>query len=296
MTPRTLPTFTGSNRTGELQRNFQEKILRRNLQVARVEEVTPRYRRILLAGEDLAAGYPFARFAPSDHLKVYFPNPETGDIVAYRETDDGGWEVDSDTHQPIRRDYTPRAWDPESRELTIDFVVHEHGPAGRWARDAEPGDDIVVMGPRANWLLPQNYPHYLAAGDETALPAIARIIEEAPAGAHVCALVEIAEAAGQQKIVPGEGVTVDLHWVHRDTDPVEEGHVSPLETAVRRVGLPANGGEVYVFAAGETHAMKAVRRYFRRELGLPKRQVHVDGYWKQGTPNHNHHSKEIGDD
>jgi len=139
-------------------------------------------------------------------------------IVAYRpvgDPDDDEWEVDNDAGEPILRDYTVRAWNPETRELTFDFVVHEHGVAGLWARDVQLGDEVVVMGPQANWLLPENYGHYLAAGDETALPAISRIIEEAPAGAHVTALIEIANAAEEQPLTPAPGVTVVLSWVQR---------------------------------------------------------------------------------
>ncbi|MGO1885623.1 MAG: siderophore-interacting protein [Citricoccus sp.] len=283
------------NLTGELKLHFQDQLVRRDLWVRRVEQITPRYRRIVLVGEDLAAGYPFIRFTPSDHVKVYFPDQESGTIVAYRETDDG-WQVDSSEGAPIRRDYTPRAWDPASGELSLDFVVHEHGIAGAWARDAQPGDPLVVMGPRANWLLPQNYSHYLALGDETALPAIARLIEEAPAGAHVTALVEIAGPAEEQRLTPAEGTTADLRWVHRDSAPVLKGHLSALETAVRELELPTETSGLYVFAAGEAGVMKPIRRHFRRELGMPKHQISVDGYWKRGTADHDHHDNELDED
>ncbi|MBK1787317.1 siderophore-interacting protein [Prauserella cavernicola] len=280
----------GPNLTGELLHRFQPKIVRRDLRVARVEEITPRYRRVVLTGDVLADGFPFVRFACNDHVKVYFPHPRTGQIVAYREAADDRWEVDGDGGEPIRRDYTPRAWNPGACELTVDFVVHEHGIAGAWARDAEAGDELVVMGPRANWLLPENYSRYLAAGDETAIPAISRLIEEAPSGTRVTAVIEVADAAEEQHLVPAAGVGLELRWVHRDTATVGAGHGSALEAAVRRCELPDDTGELYVFAAGEAGAMKPIRRYFRRELELPKRQLNVDGYWKRGTADHDHHT------
>ena len=178
------------------------------------------------------------------------------------------------------------------RELALDFVVHDHGVAGVWARDAEAGDALVVMGPRANWLLPEDYRHYLAVGDETALPAISRVLEEAPAGTVVTAVVEVADAGEEQELTPAEDVVADLRWVHRDTAEVGTGHLSALETAVRAVPLPEDLTSLFVFAAGETGAMKPIRRYLRREVGLEKDQVAVDGYWKRGsrttiiTPNH----------
>ena len=296
MTARTLSPFHGPNRTGELQLSFQEAIVRRDLTVSRIEDITPRYRRIVLTGEDLEAGYPFRRFAPLDHVKAYFPDAESGEIVAYRQTAEGGWEVDSDTGHPIRRDYTPRAWDPQARELSLDFVLHDHGVAGRWAQGARVGEALTLMGPRANWLLPEDYPRYLAAGDETALPALARLIEEAPAGAQVTALIEVADAQEEQPLTPAPGVTLDLRWIHRDTAHVGEGDVSAVETAMRALTLPGDLDGLFVVVAGEATAMKPIRRYLRRELGLPKHQVHVDGYWKRGVADHDHHTTDEDED
>lgn len=295
MTQNDTSTIDRPNRTGKMQFAVHPKLVRRDLRVARVEEITPRYRRIVLTGDVLVAGFPFVQFACNDHVKVYFPDPETGQIIAYREIGDDEWEVDG-AGDPIRRDYTPRAWNPETQELTLDFVVHEHGIAGVWARDAKPGDELIVMGPRANWLLPENYSHYLAAGDETALSAISRVIEEAPTGAHVTAVIEVAAAAEEQPLTPAAGGTLDLRWVHRDTAPIGDGHLSALETAVKAVGLPEDLSGLYAFAAGETGAMRPIRHYLRRDLDLPKQQVIVDGYWKRGTADHDHHTNDFDDE
>lgn len=295
MTRRERSAFTGPNRTGEQRLSFQPKLVRRDLTVARVEDITPRYRRIVLTGEVLAEGYPFVRFACNDHVKAYFPDPRTGHIVAYHETGVDEWILDEVEGEPFRRDYTPRAWDAAARELTLDFVIHEHGIAAAWARAAEPGDQLVVMGLRANWLLPENYSHYWGIGDETALPAISRLIEEAPAGAHVTAMIEIADAREEQALEPAPGVTLDLIWVHRDSVPADEEPGRALLETVRHAPAPGNADDLFVFAAGETTAMKSIRDHLRRDLGLPKRQVAVDGYWKRGIADHDHHTNDFDD-
>lgn len=286
------PTFTGPNRTGEIRVNFVRSVGRRILHVTRIEDVNARYRRIVLAGDDLASGFPFAYFAPSDHVKLFFPNPDTGELVV-PVIGEKGWEYPEGSGDPIFRDYTVRAWDPERRELTIDFVVHEHGIAGVWARDARVGQRLGVLGPRGNVLFPEDYDRYLAAGDETALPAVARLVEEAPVGARVTAIVEVDGPADEQ--VLSGAATIDVQWVHRPSAPVGEGHGSALETAVRGAGINPDE-RVFVFAAGEANALKPIRRYLRRELGLPKEQVDVDGYWKKGIANLDHHSGELTDD
>jgi len=290
---RDLPTFTEPNRTGELQLHFFDKVIRRDLSVARVEDVTPRYRRIVFTGDILTEGFPFTRFAPLDHLRVYFPNPSTGKIVAYREVSDDEWELDG-TGDPIHRDYTVRGWDPDAQELTLDFALHEHGVAARWASNAVPGDPLVVNGPSAHWHLPENYTHYLVAGDETALPAICRIIEEAPAESHVTAVVEVTDATDEQPL-QGQSA-LDLQWVHRATAPVADGHLSPLETALRSRGLPADPAQVFVVIAGEAGALKPIRRFYRAEMGLEKGQILVDGYWKRGTTSFDHHDVDFDED
>lgn len=291
---RDLPAFTGPNRTGELQLHFHDKVVRRDLTVARIDDITRRYRRITLTGPVLADGFPFADFAPLDHVRAFFPHPDTGELVAYREVSDGAWEVEGGSGDPIHRDYTVRAWNPQTRQLSLDFVLHDHGVAGRWARNARLGDPLVVNGPSAHWFLPENYSHYLVAGDDTALPAIARIIEEAPAESRVTAFVEVTDGLDEQ-ILQG-AADVDLHWVHRATAPVARGHLSPLETALREHGLPADPESVFVVIAGETNSLVPIRRFYRQELGLAKRQLVVDGYWKRGVLSFDHHDVDFDAD
>ena len=283
----------GPNLTGTTQVEMLPTIGRRMLRVVRIEDVTPRYRRIVFTSDALG-DFPFCAFAPSDHVKLFFPDPRTGTCTLPRVTD-RGWELPESAGEPIFRDYTVRAYDPIARELAIDFVLHEHGIAGVWAGAARPGDELGQLGPRGTVRFPENLPRYIAAGDETALPAIARCVEEAPAGAHVTAVIEVASDAERQHIAAGPEVILDLRWVCRDTASIGPGHGSALETALRAVDI-APGEAIFVFAAGEAIMLKPIRRYLRRELGLAKEQVDVDGYWKRGTAGLDHHSPEAGGD
>lgn len=263
---------------------------RRILTVSRLHDVTPRYRRIVFTGEELGDDFPFAHFAPSDHVKLFFPHPVTGQLTVPTITENG-WQVPPGSGEPIFRDYTVRAFDRVAHELTIDFVLHDHGVAGVWAGRARPGDRIGQLGPRGNVHFPEDYPRYLAAGDETALPAIARLLEEAPVGSEVIAVIEVADADERQELHAPEGVRLELRWVCRDTAPIGDGHLSALETALR--GLPLEAREhIFAFVAGEANALKPIRRHLRRELLLDKEQVDVDGYWKRGVANLDHHGTE----
>jgi NADPH-dependent ferric siderophore reductase len=85
---------------------------------------------------------------------------------------------------PARRRYTVRSWDPVSRTLTVDFVVHgHHGVAGQWAATAEPGDVLVFEGPNGGYRPDAAADWHLLVGDESALPAVAASLATIPTGA-----------------------------------------------------------------------------------------------------------------
>jgi NADPH-dependent ferric siderophore reductase len=73
--------------------------------------------RITFASPDLAD---FSSPSPDDHIKLFLPDP-------------------ANAGQQVMRDYTPRAFDAARKTLTIDFAVHDAGPATTWAFDAKPG-------------------------------------------------------------------------------------------------------------------------------------------------------------
>jgi NADPH-dependent ferric siderophore reductase len=130
---------------------------------------------------------------------------------------------------------------------------------------------------------------YLLAGEETALPTISRWLEQLPAGARAIVLVEVADAAEEQPL-PSEA-DVSLRWLHRGGAP--PGTTDLLEHAVRGLQLPAGDG--YVWVGGEAGCLRPVRRYLIRELGLNPEWVEVDGYWKRGVVNLDHHQRDDDD-
>lgn len=94
-------TWSGPNRTGRTQVNRIGAPGRRVLTVSRVEDLTPRYRRVHLQGNDLAAGFPYMHMAVNDHVKVLFPQPDTGELVIPTRTEQG-WSVPDGSPQPSR--------------------------------------------------------------------------------------------------------------------------------------------------------------------------------------------------
>lgn len=285
MTVREPRTWSGPNRTGETKVNLVERIGRRVLNVSRVETLTPRYRRVYLTGDALLQdGFPYVPFAPTDHVKVVFPQPDTGELVM-PVVGERGLQAPEGKPRPIFRDYTVRDWLPESNELVLEFVVHGHGIASNWAANAKPGDQLGVMGPRGNIVFPENYSWYLLAGDEAALPALSRFAEELPADAGAHILVEVADAGEKQQLTDRD--EIEVTWVLRD-----EAGKGGLAAAIRSTTLPDHD-DWMAFAAGEAGTLKQIRDYLRLELGLPRERVVVDGYWKRGLANLDHHSIDL---
>ena len=173
----------------------------------------------------------------------------------------------------IARDYTPRRVDAEAGELDLDFVLHGHGPAASWAREASPGDDLHLVGPKSSTVLPTDLDWLVLLGDETALPAIGRFLDERPTDAPVQVVVSVSDRAAQQDLAVREGD--QLSWiVAAPEDP------DALGTAFRDLDLPDGAG--YVWAGAESRALLAVRRQLKQVPGLTKDRVNVTGYWHTG--------------
>jgi NADPH-dependent ferric siderophore reductase len=239
--------------------------------VIRTERLTPHLIRVVLGGEGLA-GFGAGTFT-DEYVKLQFPQagvayPEPLDTeIIRRDLPRDQW--------PHSRTYTVRSWDPESRELAIDFVHHgDKGIAGPWAARAKPGDVLHFFGPGGAYTPDPSADWYLYAGDESALPAIAASVAKIPAGALAHVFVEVEGAADELKF-DGAG-DLRVSWVHRGAGPVG----SLLVDAVRALDFPA--GKVDVFVHGEAGFVKDLRRYLRVERALPREQLSISGYWRRG--------------
>ncbi|WP_031041578.1 siderophore-interacting protein [Streptomyces sp. NRRL F-5650] len=238
-------------------------------QVVRTERLTPHMQRVVLGGEGLSA---FSADTCTDHyVKLLFPSggatyPEPFDMERIRE--------DFPREQwPVTRTYTVRHWDAEHREMTLDFVIHgDEGLAGPWATRVRPGERIHFMGPGGAYAPDPAADWHLFAGDESALPAIARSLEALPDGARAFAFVEVEGPEEEQKI----DSDVEVVWLHRAGRPAGQA----LVEAVRALEFPE--GRLHAFVHGEAACVKELRRYLRVEREIPREDLSISGYWRLG--------------
>ena len=220
----------------------------REVSVARIETVGEHFASITFQGEALAD---FVSLSFDDHVKFMF--------------DDGAGTQ-------VRRDYTPRRFNAQSRELTIEFALHGDGAASNWARHAQPGDRAIIGGPRGSMIVPPDFDWHLLAGDSTALPAMRRRLEELPAGVKVQVLVT-GQAAEQLDFT--SAATVELRIV---------ADAAALVQALRDLSLPEGDG--FVWFAGEAAVAKQVRDIVFVEKAFPRQAARISAYWKEGALGH----------
>ncbi|HIW91075.1 MAG TPA: siderophore-interacting protein [Candidatus Corynebacterium avicola] len=261
-------------------------ITMRELEVLRVEDVTPGMRRVVFGGAGLLPHTRDGEDIPGivsdgfdDDMRIIFPHPVTGDRPYPPSLGDGRLDWNAEVNE-LFRTYTVRSWRPEVGEfgeLTVDFARHGAGLAEGWSASAAPGDKLYAAGPKNCASLPVHTDWLVLVGDETALPAMGRCIEEVPEGHPVTAVIEVADRADIQDDLSQAACasTLDLRWVVR----AEGGDFTEEILTIDLAGEQETKGTPFVWAAGESGRLKKVRKWVK-EAAVPREHVQVSGYWR----------------
>ena len=288
-----------------------------DIQLKRRITLSPSLTRFVFGGSDVAL---MRTLAPDQRVKLLFPsaNGEPSNLPKQ-----GDWRAPlrdlSPERVPPMRSYTIRNLRLEAGELDIDFVLHGvTGPATRWATQAKAGAPLQIAAPNAaytddpggyEWQPPQGMRKVLLIGDETALPAIAGILEELahhPDTPQVQVFIEVPEESDCQNLVCGPNTKI--HWLPRAS--LGKQHGDGMILAARELAsLPprrlqakacavlqeldldnqrlwerasARHNEFYAWVAGESMAVMAIRRFFVHECGMDRKALTLMGYWKLG--------------
>ena len=282
--------------------------------LARFADVSPHLRRLTFTGPEVAD---MTTIAPDQRIKIFFPK----DGAAPNVPKDGDWykswkALPVSERVPMRT-YTIRHLRADRCEVDIDFVLHgETGPASRWATRARPGDRVQMSAPNRlsqsqidgyEWKPPAGVRNILLVADETALPALAGILDELarrPDLPRVEAFIEVPSNEDRIALATWDGLT--LHWLAREDADLRPGDL--MIDAVRRARLPQgaaaadlvledididanvpweraapiDGGDFYAWIAGESEAVMAIRRFLIKDKGLDRRTLNLMGYWRFG--------------
>lgn len=291
-----------------------------DVQVARIVDLSPSFRRFTFTGPDLDQ---FADNGYDQRIKLLLPLPCGYDSVPQGEQWFLLWrDLPDELRHPIRT-YTARGARHDVRELDVDIVLHgDAGPASRWANRATVGDRLVVLGPNRehtgpqggiDFVPPAHADRLLIAGDETAAPAIAGILERLPRDARGEALIEVPVTGDTLPVDAPAGVTV--RWLPRDGAPHGSRLVPAVQGACARLmpgeapvpdgtdledvdiehgilwevpvdhatGEPLRrSAALYAWLAGEAGAIKTLRRHLVGTCGVDRKAVAFMGYWREG--------------
>lgn len=241
----------------------------RQLTVRRTVELSPRLVRVTIGGPALD-GFQMPELAASVRLLLPAPGADTITLPTWN----GNEFRNADGSRPALRTLTPRYHRPRDQELDVDVVIHGDTALATWAATAEPGTSVAMSGPGRGYEVDPRATDFLLLGDESALPAIAQLLEHLPAPARVTAMVEVADPTGRLALPARPGL--DVTWLDQP-DPdrpgaalVEAAHTATIST------------DTHVWVAGEAAAVQAIRRHLFEERSLPRSRAVVRGYWKHG--------------
>ncbi|MFB7546572.1 siderophore-interacting protein [Streptomyces sp. NPDC056154] len=253
-----------------------------DLTVLRTRRLGPSMLRVTFGGPGLDG---FAAGGRDQSLSLFLPHHGQAEPIV-PVSEDGNWFATwralPENVRAVMRSYTVRAQrhTPDgATEIDIDFALHgDGGPACRWAAAASPGAPLKALGPAVEdntavrFRPPQDTDWVLIWADETALPAASAALEWLPAGMRARVWLEVQHTEDRQAL--NTAAKARISWLVRD-----EGAPSALE-AVRAAELPE--GTPYVWIAGESSQVRAVRRHLVQERRFDRRRVTFVGYWRRG--------------
>ncbi|MGQ8365545.1 siderophore-interacting protein [Glaciecola sp. 1036] len=230
-------------------------------------QLTPNMRRIEFVGDDLKR---FPEVQSGSYIKLLFNG--YGEALTAPSTEN---------QKVVMRTYTVREFDPVNLRLVVDFALHgdtvESGPASYWAKQATKGEQILVAGPGASKALASDYDWVLFMGDMTSLPAISNYLEELPTVTQGFVVIEVATKDDIQ--------TLDLPDNMRIIWRIKE-YGEDLPSALSAIewleGTPA------VWVACEFSSMRTLRSILGSEYQVPRQQLYISSYWRQGRSEDQH--------
>ncbi len=224
--------------------------------------------RVTLVGQELT-GFPVP--GPAASVRLLIPLAGRPELVIPEWN--GNEFLLPDEQRPTIRTFTPRYYRTKTNELDLDIVLHEDGATSTWAASASPGVPAAISGPGRGYSFDSGASAFLLAGDETAIPAIAQLLEALPRTTPVHALIELAHTDARMALPDHPRTTIE--WLDL---PAGGAPGTALVAAVEEAHLTEG---VRLWVAGEAAAMHKIRQHLFKLRGLSRSDATVRGYWKK---------------
>lgn len=247
------------------------------IEVVATRRIAPYMQRITFRGTD------FSSYALGGlHVRLLFP-PKNCRPVWPTLGADGRLNWPEGPDALAARVYTLRRVDVLRSEIDIDFVLHptaDHfAPGADFAATACPGQVLGIFAPGGNEL-----PHaqsMVLLGDETAMPAMARIVEAIPPDSSAHVFVETDQPGENYDFVSRDGIEVT--YLHRYGRPAGSTALLSVKLAniCGRPSVSANEDLRFLWAGCEFEDYQRIRRLAREDLRLPRERYSVVAYWRK---------------
>ncbi|WP_067651856.1 siderophore-interacting protein [Nocardia harenae] len=229
-----------SIRAGITARGRANEPLSLRLTVAEMRPLAPGFTRVVLEGAGLAQ---YRAPRPADAFKLELSADDTG--------------------RPLLRAFTVREFDAATRRLTFDIAHHERGVAVNWLATVSPGDAVTLAGMRPEWVAADGVRDHVLIGDDTAVPAIAAIIDSLGPEHRVWAYVPTDLLPRHPNLELRLRTDVETH--------------TPEAISARR--------RTQVWVAAEAAAVRRVRAHVLGAWGVARADLLARAYWKRGLTN-----------
>jgi NADPH-dependent ferric siderophore reductase len=197
----------------------------------------------------------------------------------------------SDTGRAVRRRYSVRSVDADLDQFTLWITTAHEGVGSAWAKSANPGDEMDIIGPRGKVVLDEMADWHLFVGDITVLGSAYRMAQSIEAPGRAIFIVEIDDPDDALTATFDEGIGVTGIFVDRMGRAKDDP--SGLLSGLAAFAFPEHQGHAYVF--GEFHVMKAVQSALL-DRGLDQAAISVKPFWRVGRNNADHGEPDKSED
>ena len=227
-------------------------------EVLSCKQISPTFMRMRLIGDFSAYALPEAGL----HFR-FLLGPKGSDLPTLDEKGLTYWPSGlAAWHRPV---FTVRRIADTHDWVDVDIALHEGGRTTHWCRNVLPGTIVGLNGPSGSKMPIAS--RLGLFGDETAMPAILRILDATPSTTKAAATIAIRDPADAQEIY--SSADVSLSWG-------EMRHEITLLKDLKNLELSQE--DLFVFFAGERALADQARAYLKTS-GLASSQFRVATYW-----------------
>lgn len=241
----------------------------RRVSVVTVEAINPRLMRITFGGPELDG---LIVTEPGSSIRLLIPTIAANELVI--PTWRGNEFLLPHDVKPAIRTFTPSMVGASSNQLVLDVVLHGRGAASEWAAGVHIGDPAAVSGPGRGYTVDHTASGYLIGGDESAIPAIRQLLRAVPPSIPTRVLIEVTALDARIDLPHSENTTIA--WL------TLAPHAPPGNALADALIAAQVAAADRVWVAGEAAAVQRVRKHLFTEVGFPRGNATIRGYWKQG--------------